>query len=156
MPAWITARAHWIEATAEAPPIGVVAENRRSLMPKLVMKSSATAPWPYGISPSISDGFSPASRMAANEASSWNDSAVRSVPRRYFVSPTPVMAPASRSDIRRLLFPGPPQVRSAEVARQFRPHRFAENRHVAVVLVGKAPHHRSVRRGKCGDLRHRE
>ena len=39
--------AHWIEATALAPPIGVVAEKRRSGMPKLVMKSSATAPpWP--------------------------------------------------------------------------------------------------------------
>ena len=40
----IAASAHWIEATADAPPIGVVAENRRSGMPKLVMKSSATAP----------------------------------------------------------------------------------------------------------------
>src|SRR4051812_16966863 len=46
----------------------------------------------------MSVGFRPASRMAFSEASSWNDRAVRSVPRRYLVSPTPVTAPASCSD----------------------------------------------------------
>ena len=43
MPAEIAAMAHWMAATGLAPPIGVVAAKRRSGMPKLVMKSSATA-----------------------------------------------------------------------------------------------------------------
>ena len=43
-PVATTARAHCTAATALAPPIGVVAENRRSGMPKLVTKSSATTP----------------------------------------------------------------------------------------------------------------
>ena len=83
-----------------APPIGVVAEKRRSGMPKLVMKSSATAPGPYGIDavdvgrlqPGIVDRVRAMPRAAATAR-------VRSVPRMYCVSPTPVMAPASRSDI---------------------------------------------------------
>ena len=42
MPALMAAIAHCTAATQLAPPIGVDAENRRSGMPKLVMKSSAT------------------------------------------------------------------------------------------------------------------
>ena len=44
MPALIAATAHWTAATQLAPPIGVVAEKRRSGMPKFVTKSSATTP----------------------------------------------------------------------------------------------------------------
>src|ERR1700704_5595292 len=99
-----------MEATADAPPIGVVAENRRSGMAKLVTKSSATAPAPYGINPSMSVGFRPASAIALSAASSARDTGVRSVPRRYFVSPTPVTAPASRNDMGTILSGKPLEV----------------------------------------------
>ena len=46
MPAAIAPTAHCTAATQLAPPSGVVAEKRRSLMPKLVTKSSATTAFP--------------------------------------------------------------------------------------------------------------
>lgn len=78
MPALMTATAHCTAATQLAPPIGVVAEKRRSGMPKLVTKSSATTPLAaYAMMPSMSFGLSPASAMAASEASIWSATTLR-------------------------------------------------------------------------------
>ena len=56
--------------------------QRRSGMPKLVMKSSATPPpWTYGTTPSMSVGFRPASSIAFRLASSCSASPLLVVPR---------------------------------------------------------------------------
>ena len=71
MPAPITALASCKPATALAPPIGTVAEKRKSRMPKFSIKSSAVAdPIDDGTMPSMSPGCRPASRTAASAASS--------------------------------------------------------------------------------------
>src|SRR5688572_28395663 len=102
MQALMAAMAHWTAATELAPPIGVTAEKRRSAMPKLVMKSSATVD-PEMMMPSISLGVMPASVMAANDASSCSASTLFPEAREYAVSPMPVMAPFSLRDIDALL-----------------------------------------------------
>ncbi len=69
-PAAIAAMAHCTAAIPLAPPIGVSAEKRRSGRPKLVTKASAGAPvMPIRMTPSMSLGSSPASSIAASEAS---------------------------------------------------------------------------------------
>src|SRR5256885_1706802 len=65
--------------------------------------------------PSMSFGLSPASAMAASDASIWSAMTLRPELRLYAVSPTPVIAPLSRSDMRppspidahRIRSPGP-------------------------------------------------
>src|SRR5262249_40813763 len=100
MPAAITAAAHWTAATQLAPPIGVVAERRRSGMPKLVTKSSATTPLTaYAMMPSMSLGVSPASAIAASDARIWSAITLWPEFRLYAVSPTPVTAALSLSDM---------------------------------------------------------
>jgi hypothetical protein len=78
----MAAMAHCTEASPLAPPMGTTAENRRSGIPKLVTKASAGAPMmPIGMIPSTSLGSSPASRIAASEASTCSAKALCEEPR---------------------------------------------------------------------------
>ena len=95
----------------------------------------------------MSDGFRPASAIAFSEASMASDTGVLSVPRMYFVSPTPVMAPASRSDMFVLPFDrcqGPPVLTCGQLRSGWVSGHSPEPGHVPVpVMACRQAGHRS-------------